>query len=73
MKSRFFLLIILPLASLTLPNLFVSCATNDPGNKRLEQKLYQQNSDQANSIERRSMRRGARDQRYDAWFDMLMQ
>jgi hypothetical protein len=73
MKTRFFLLILLPLAAITLPTLFVSCASDDPGNVKLEQKLYHKNNDHANSIERRSMKRHARDQRYDAWFDMLMQ
>jgi hypothetical protein len=73
MKSRFLLLIILPLAAIMLPTLFVSCASDDPGNERLQQKLDSRDASYGNRIDRRSMRRSSRDDRYNAWFDMLMQ
>ncbi|MGI9240937.1 MAG: hypothetical protein ACR2RV_09050 [Verrucomicrobiales bacterium] len=72
MKSRFLTFSLL-LAAALLPSLFVSCASDDPGNYKLEQKLDQKNDRYGNRIDRRSMRRHARDQRYDAWFDMIMQ
>ena len=72
MKSRFLTFSLL-LAAALLPNLFVSCASDDPGNYQLEQKLDKRNDRYGNRIDRRSMRRHARDQRYDAWFDMIMQ
>jgi hypothetical protein len=72
MKSRFLSLMI-P-AALLLPSLFSSCASDDdPGNYKLEQRLDRRNDNYQNSIDRRSMRRHARDERYDAWFDMIMQ
>ncbi len=73
MKSRFLTFSLLVAAAL-IPNLFVSCASDDdPGNYKLEQRLDRRNDKYSNSIERRSMRRKARDDRYDAWFDMVMQ
>ena len=62
-----------PAAMLLLSSLFVSCASDDPGNYKLEQRLDRRNDRYSDSIERRKMRRKARDDRYDAWFDMIMQ
>ena len=73
MKSRFLTLMI-PAALLLLSGLFSSCASDDdPGNYKLEQRLDRRNDRYQNSIDRRAMRRKARDERYDAWFDMIMQ
>lgn len=73
MKSRFLFLILLPLAAIILPTFFVSCRSDDPGNERLQQKLDRRDAAYGNRIDRRSMRRSSRDDRYNAWFDMLMQ
>ena len=45
----------------------------DPGNVELKRKLEQKNQNYYNRMDRRSMKRQARDDRYDAWFDMIMQ
>lgn len=45
----------------------------DPGNVELQRKLNSKNAKHQNRMDRRSMRRSARDDRYDAWFDMIMQ
>ncbi|MFV1994862.1 MAG: hypothetical protein ACC661_05445 [Verrucomicrobiales bacterium] len=52
---------------------FLASCANDPGNEKLKSDLARRNAAHADSIERRALRRNARDQRYDAWFDMIMQ
>ena len=39
----------------------------------LERRLEKRNDAYSRSIQRRSMRRKARDERYNQWFDMIMQ
>ncbi len=47
------------------------CASTDPGNERLERRLDDRNTSYHNRMDRREIRRGARDDRYDRWFEAM--
>ncbi len=63
----------LPLSRPLLLSLLALTVLSSCSNDALENRLERRNDAYMNFEERRSMRARARDERYDAWFDRIME
>jgi outer membrane murein-binding lipoprotein Lpp len=64
------------LAAVIATGTFAGCANNDPYQDppyTLQRNLYNRNQKWDQMMERKYMRNQARDQRYDAWFNAVME